>query len=69
MTTVTDTPLPPPGMPSPTPPTALEQLALIDAAQPIHVPETLWRSWLDDPAVVARFEAKRYRIDEILCAT
>jgi hypothetical protein len=55
-------------MPSPTPPPALEQLVLIGAPQPIRVPETLWRSWLDNPTVVARFEAKRYRRDETRCA-
>jgi hypothetical protein len=38
-----------------------EQLVLIGQPQPIRVPEHRWRSWLDDPEVVARFEAKRYR--------
>lgn len=56
-----------PGMPSPTPPPALEQLVLIGAPQPIREPERLWRSWLDDPVVIARFEAKRYRRQENLC--
>ncbi|MET3953613.1 hypothetical protein ABIE52_000479 [Rhodococcus sp. OAS809] len=31
------------------------------AAQPVRIPERLWRSWLDDPAVVSRCESKRYR--------
>nr|WP_271210248.1 hypothetical protein [Rhodococcus wratislaviensis] len=39
----------------------VEQLALIGQPQPIRVPARLWRSWLDDPTVVARFEAKTYR--------
>ncbi|MGW5153223.1 hypothetical protein [Rhodococcus koreensis] len=68
MTTVTGNPLPLPGMPSPTPLPALEQLVLIGAPQPIRVPERLWRTWLDDPVVVARFEAKRYRRQENLCS-
>lgn len=68
MTTVTGNPLPLSGMPSPTPPPALEQLVLIGAPQPIRVPERLWRTWLDDPVVVARFEAKRYRRQENLCS-
>nr|WP_072949149.1 hypothetical protein [Rhodococcus koreensis] len=55
-------------MPSPTPPPALEQLVLIGAPQPIRIPERLWRTWLDDPVVVARFEAKRYRRQENLCS-
>jgi|SRR6185312_7608246 len=38
-----------------------EQLVLIGQPQPIRVPEHRWRSWRDDPEVVARFEAKRYR--------
>jgi hypothetical protein len=68
MTTGTGTPLPLPGMPSPTPVPALEQLVLIGAPQPIRVPEKLWRSWLNDPAVVARFEEKRYRRNDTRCA-
>ncbi|MFD7008063.1 hypothetical protein [Rhodococcus jostii] len=67
MTTVTGNPLPLPGMPSPTPTPGLEQLALIGAPQPIRVPEKLWRSWLADPGILARFDAKRYRRSETLC--
>lgn len=36
-------------------------MALIGPPQPVHIPERLWRSWLDDPAVVSWFESKRYR--------
>ncbi|ELB92782.1 hypothetical protein Rwratislav_12368 [Rhodococcus wratislaviensis IFP 2016] len=68
MTIITNNLLPLPGMPSPTPTPALEQLVLIGAPQPIRVPERLWRTWLDDPVVVARFEAKRYRRSDNLCA-
>jgi hypothetical protein len=50
-----------PGMPASTTGLEVEQLALIGQPQPIRVPERLWRSWLDDPVVVARFEAKTYR--------
>ncbi|MFC9553644.1 hypothetical protein ACFTWF_22585 [Rhodococcus sp. NPDC056960] len=50
-----------PGMPASTPGREVEQLALIGQPQPIRIPERLWRSWLDDSAVVARFEAKTYR--------
>jgi hypothetical protein len=44
-----------------------EQLVLIGQPKPIRVPERRWRSWLDDPEVVARFEAKRYRRTDELC--
>jgi hypothetical protein len=44
-----------------------EQLVLIGQPRPIRVPEPRWRSWLDDPAVVARFEAKRYKRANSLC--
>ena len=44
-----------------------EQLVLIGQPRPIRVPERRWRSWLDDPAVVARFEAKRYKRANGLC--
>ncbi|MDX5962224.1 hypothetical protein SIM91_02565 [Rhodococcus opacus] len=37
-----------------------EQLALLGQPQPVRVPARLWRSWLDEPTIVARFEAKRY---------
>jgi hypothetical protein len=38
-----------------------EQLALLGQPTAIRVPEQRWRTWLDDPATVARFESKRYR--------
>ncbi|MCX2715222.1 hypothetical protein [Mycolicibacterium sp. J2] len=38
-----------------------EQLALLGQPTAIRVPELRWRTWLDDPMTVARFEAKRYR--------
>ena len=44
-----------------------EQLVLIGQPRPIRVPERRWRSWLDDPTIVARFEAKRYRRSDDLC--
>jgi len=50
-----------PGTPASTTGREAAQLALIGQPQPIRVPERLWRSWLDDPTVVARFEAKTYR--------
>ncbi|MFG2671555.1 hypothetical protein [Streptomyces sp. NPDC048445] len=37
-----------------------EQLSLLGTPQPARVPAELWRSWLNDAAVVERFEAKRY---------
>ncbi|OUS97245.1 hypothetical protein [Rhodococcus sp. NCIMB 12038] len=50
-----------PGMPNPpNSEVEFEQLALLGKPQPIRIPERLWRSWLDDPGVVARFDAKRY---------
>ena len=69
MTTATGTAAALPGMPSPAPTPILEQqLALLGAPQPIRIPEQLWRSWLDDPGVVTRFEAKRYWRGENRCA-
>ncbi|QXF84260.1 hypothetical protein HBA53_25445 (plasmid) [Rhodococcus pyridinivorans] len=50
-----------PGMPASPAVCEIEQLALIGQPQPIRVPERRWRSWLDNPTVVARFEAKTYR--------
>ncbi|WP_433860346.1 hypothetical protein [Streptomyces kronopolitis] len=44
-----------------------EQLALMGTPQPARVPAELWRAWLDDPAVVERFEVKRYRRSDDLC--
>ncbi|MDT5240205.1 MAG: hypothetical protein QOF88_3870 [Mycobacterium sp.] len=48
-------------------PASAEQLVLIGQPRPIRVPEGRWRSWLDDPAVVARFESKRYKRADDLC--
>ncbi|MFZ2177605.1 MAG: hypothetical protein WAW17_26975, partial [Rhodococcus sp. (in: high G+C Gram-positive bacteria)] len=47
-------------MPVPPAPAEFEQLALLGQPQPVRVPARLWRSWLDEPTIVARFEAKRY---------
>ncbi|MCZ9635270.1 hypothetical protein [Rhodococcus sp. BH5] len=58
MTFVNDAPAPLPGMPDSTPVSLAFQMALIGQPLPIHIPERLWRSWLGDPAVVSRFEAK-----------
>ena len=44
-----------------------EQLVLIGQPRPIRVPERRWRSWLDDPTIVARFDAKRYKRADGLC--
>jgi hypothetical protein len=63
---VTDGLVPLPGMPARSAP-AYEQLALLGQPQPIRVPGRLWRSWLDDPSVVARFEAKCYRRSQDRC--
>jgi hypothetical protein len=40
---------------------------MIGQPRPIRDPERRWRSWLDAPAVVARFEAKRYKRANGLC--
>jgi hypothetical protein len=48
-------------------PANAEQLVLIDQPRPIRIPDGRWRSWLDDPEVVARFESKRYRRADDLC--
>ncbi|MDT3397318.1 HNH endonuclease [Streptomyces sp. B1866] len=44
-----------------------DQLALFGQPQRARIPTELWQSWLDDPAVAARFEAKRYRRSEHAC--
>ena len=44
-----------------------EQLVLMGQPQPIRVPERRLRSWLQDPTVIARFDAKRYRRSDDLC--
>jgi hypothetical protein len=68
MTAINGTALPIPGLPSAAHPAGgAEQLVLIGEPQPIRVPERRWRSWLDDPVVVARFEAKRYKRADDLC--
>ncbi|WP_241740871.1 HNH endonuclease [Streptomyces sp. L2] len=54
-------------MPEPLPAPETEQLALLGEPLPVKVPAQLWRSWLDDPLIVARFEAKRYRRSEHPC--
>ena len=59
--------LPPHRLPPATGRAPAEQLVLIGQPQPIGVPERRWRSWLDDPDVVARSEAKRYRRADDLC--
>ena len=56
-----------PGMPASPAIYEVEQLALIGQPQPIRVPAQLWRSWLDEPTIVARFAAKTYRRSENLC--
>lgn len=61
MTFVNDASLPLPGMPDSTPAPPAFQMTLIGHPQPVRIPERLWRSWLDDLAVVSRFESKRYR--------
>ena len=61
MTFVSDASLPLPGMPDSAPSPPAVQMILIGEAQPVRIPERLWRSWLVDPAVVSRFESKRYR--------
>ena len=61
MTFVSDASLPLPGMPDSAPAPPAFQMMLIGQPQPVRIPERLWRSWLVDPAVVSRFESKRYR--------
>ena len=61
MTLADDAPPPLPGMPSSAPASPAFQLTLIGQPQPVRIPEHLWRSWLNAPAVVSRFESKRYR--------
>ncbi|MCD2158036.1 hypothetical protein LQL77_30460 [Rhodococcus cerastii] len=60
MTFTNDAPPPLPGMPETVPAPPALQLMLIGQPRPVRVPERLWRSWLDDPTVVSRFESKRY---------
>ena len=61
MTFVNDAPSPLPGMPDSAPALRAFQMTLIGQPQPVRIPERLWRSWLDNPAVVSRFESKRFR--------
>jgi hypothetical protein len=44
-----------------------EQLSLLGGFVPIRVSAQLWRCWLADPRVVARFEVKRYRRADQAC--
>jgi len=53
--------------PAPGRPKHGEQLSLLGEPMPIRVPSQLWRSWLEDPTVVARFEAKRYTRGDQQC--
>ena len=53
--------------PTTVPPKRGEQLSLLGEPTPIRVPSLLWRSWLGDPGVVSRFEAKRYRRGDQQC--
>jgi hypothetical protein len=53
--------------PTPGRPKHGEQLSLLGEPTLIRVPSQLWRSWLADPSVVARFEAKRYTRGEHQC--
>lgn len=61
MTFVNDAPSPLPGMPDSAPALRAFQMTLIGQPQPVRIPERLWRSLLDNPAVVSRFESKRFR--------
>ena len=65
--TVADDVLSLPGLPAHPAVAGAEQLALLGQPQPIRIPEQLWRSWLDDPSVVARFVAKCYRREADRC--
>ncbi|KAF0965393.1 hypothetical protein [Rhodococcus sp. T7] len=56
-----------PGMPETPAVAELEQLTLIGQPQPVRVPAQLWRSWLTEPTIVTRFEAKCYRRSGNLC--
>ncbi|MDV6277963.1 hypothetical protein R3Q06_31255 [Rhodococcus erythropolis] len=62
-----DAPLPLPGMPTVISELPALQMTLIGQPQPVRIPERLWRSWLDNTAVVARFESKRYRRHQDRC--
>jgi HNH endonuclease len=48
-------------------PRAADQLALIGPARPVRIPAELWRTWLADPNIVARFEGKRFRLSPNTC--
>lgn len=54
---MTAEPLPLPGLGFPD---RGEQLALLGQARPVRIPGELWRRWLADDTIVARFESKRY---------
>ena len=60
--------LPLPGLDNSTRPyTRGDQLTLIGHPQPVRIPADLWRSWLADPGIVARFKAKCYRRADHQC--
>lgn len=67
MSFVSDAPLPLPWMPDAIPVSPAFQRTLIGQPQPVRIPKRLWRSWLDNPTVVARFESKRYRRHQHQC--
>ena len=45
----------------------VEQLVLLGQPRPIRIPEQRWPSWLEDPVVAARLEAKRDKQPTRLC--
>lgn len=60
--------LPSPTTPTtPAPPNVGDQLSLLGPPRPIRVPAHIWHTWLNDPEVVARFEAKRFRTSANKC--
>jgi hypothetical protein len=65
--TMTGSPLPLEGLARRVHGSVVEQLVLIGQPRPIRVPQRRWQLWLDDAAVVARFEAKRYKRANGLC--
>ena len=67
MTFVNDAPLPLPGMPTSAPALPAFQMTLLGQPQPVRIPERLWRSRLDDPAILSRFKSERYRRGQHQC--
>lgn len=49
------------------PESTAQQLLLIGQPRPVRIPQRRWQMWLEDPLVVERFEAKRYRRPNPLC--